>query len=236
MRSLSISSLRWSHPGNSAFCLCVDDITISRGQAVYLAGPSGSGKSTLLNHLCGVLPSPVNGFRASVFPRVAYVMHQSSLAPWLTLCDNVRLEERLRRSQCDRGVLEALIASFQLEPAITLRLFPKELSFGMRQRFEIAKALAFTPDLLLLDEGLSGIDEVAKRAVISAVASAVDRHQTTIVFTSHNIADALRLADCVVQVKAGNFSRVISLPTARGERTELPVGELLGRKDVEFLM
>lgn len=227
MDGLTIKNFAWSYPLPQSFAVRITALDIPKNAALYLAGPSGSGKSTVLSLLAGVIASPLEVERSEVFPRVSYIMHQSMLAPWLRLGQNVRLEEKLRGIQADTALLAGLLQTFGLNGADILKMFPRQLSLGMRQRFEIAKSLAFHPDLLLLDEGFSGIDGKTRDIVISTLSTQLLQFGCAVIFTSHNLVDGLRLADFVVRVQDGVVSDAVPISSSRMERANLAADSLL---------
>lgn len=128
----------------------LDDLSFSfpEGASLAIVGPSGVGKTTLLNALCG-LKKPSSGSVLSDYRRVAYVFQEPRLFPWMTALENVETvtEDKARA----RELLEALLPD-------AAEKYPHELSGGMKQRVSIARALAYEPDLLLLDEPFRGLD------------------------------------------------------------------------------
>jgi NitT/TauT family transport system ATP-binding protein len=236
MASLEIAEFSWLYPLPTSFRLEVKHLVVEQNVAIYVTGPSGCGKSTLLGLLAGTIDSPLTVSREAVFARVAYVMHQSTLAPWLRLAQNVRLEARLRRCAADDALLTQLLDAFGLDWHELANKFPRQLSFGMRQRFEIAKALAFHPRLVLLDEGFSGIDGATRDRVIATVGDTLSRLEVTTIFTSHNLVDGLRLADRIVRVNDGIVSPTVPLFSKRSERAHLPADRLLGSQDAALLV
>ena len=234
--ALLISNFSWKYPSSPEFSLSVEMLSIARGEAIYLSGPSGCGKSTFLGILAGTLRTILDPARRAVFGQIAFVMHQTTLAPWLRLEQNVKLEERLRGVEADWHLMLSLLREFELDWSKCFTLFPRELSFGMRQRFELAKAIAFRPNLLLLDEGFSGIGGSSREAVIAAVGRMVDQFDTAVVFTSHNVMDGLRLADHVVRIRDGTFARAIPMTTRRIARAGMSPAELFSCPDSESVL
>lgn len=235
MEELAIHHFNWSYTTPAEFTIRIDALRITQAANIYLTGASGCGKSTLLNLLAGVIPSGLAYERAMVFPQVAYVMHGNMLAPWLRLSQNIRLEEKLRSKHADMSVLASLLTAFGLNLAQLADLFPWQLSLGMRQRFEIAKAVAFKPNLLILDESFSGIDSRTRIDVILALGNELRRRRCSLIFTSHNVIDGLRLADYLVEVKDGLVSNLKELSSSRDDRAQLPTEALLQIKEAVAL-
>lgn len=236
MDTLRIRDTTWSYPQPPNFTVRINSLDIPQNTSIYLAGPSGCGKSTLLSLLAGTIQSPFCKIRCTLFPSISYIMHQSTLAPWLCLAQNIRLEGKLRRIDADIGLLVELLDSFGLRWTDLAKTFPRQLSLGMRQRFEIAKSLAFRPSLILLDEGFSGIDTATRDIVISKLSAKLYEFRCTTIFTSHNLIDGLRLADFVVQVHDGEVSEAKKMGSDRSERTHLPVEVLLKSAEAAALI
>lgn len=236
MSVLLIEGFEWFYPKSDGFAIRIDRLRIEKGRNIYLTGLSGCGKSTFLNLLAGVIESELVAKRAAVFPQIAYVMHGSTLAPWLRLSQNVWMEEQLRCTQVDWEILRKLLAVFGLDWSRLAGLFPRQISLGMRQRFEIAKAAAFRPDLLILDEGFSGIDNKTRTDVMLALDDELRKQGYSLIFTSHSPIDGLRLADHFVQVTEGKVSDLRYFPSRREERMHLSATELLHMEKTELAL
>ncbi|WP_454659203.1 ABC transporter ATP-binding protein [Bosea beijingensis] len=183
------------------------DLVLSQGEVIAVLGPSGVGKSSLLRVLGG-LQAPDRGRVAmrgeplrAVDPRVAIAFQDPSLLPWLTLEANVafgldfkhqpKLSRRERLTRVD-----AAIAEVGLDHA--RRLYPVELSGGMAQRTALARCLARNPDVLLLDEPFGALDEVTRGEMQELLLKVVANCGTAAVLVTHDIDEALLLADRVV--------------------------------------
>ncbi len=186
----------------------VDDISFSvaEGEFVALVGPSGCGKSTALNMIAGLLrPSagtvsyagkPVSGPNT----RVGYMTQKDTLLPWRTVEDNVGIafELRARRGEAgdkQRRVQEMLqlvgLAGFE-------RHYPAELSGGMRKRAALARMLIYEPETLLLDEPFGALDAQLRLVMQQELLRLVDRRRMTVVLVTHDLEEAVALADRVV--------------------------------------
>ena len=169
--------------------------TVAHGEFVALVGPSGCGKSTLLNVCSGWL-QPTAG-RVERPDRLRMVFQQDGLFPWMTVAENIELGlrhvsdpvERARRA----GVLVALVG---------LRAFtenyPHQLSGGMRQRVELARALGGDTDLLLMDEPFSSLDYLSRLRMRLELARLLREQPRTVVLVTHDIEEAAQLADRVL--------------------------------------
>lgn len=147
------------------------------GCTTAIVGESGIGKTTLLNLLAGLL-RPQEGKVLSDYRRPAYIFQEPRLFPWMTALENVTAvcHDTKRAS----AILEQLLPH-------AARLYPHELSGGMKQRVSVARALAYEPDLLLMDEPFKGLDEQTRQAVFDCVFTAM--RGKTVLMVTHDRAD-----------------------------------------------
>ena len=170
-------------------------LDIGRGEFVAVVGPSGCGKTTLLN-LCSGFLKPAAG-KVERRGKAHTVYQQDGLFPWLTVAQNIRLglrhvkgdEERERRL----GEMLGLIRLEGFEGH-----YPHQLSGGMRQRAELARALAGDTDILLLDEPFSSLDYLTRLRLRGELARMLAGLPRTVVLVTHDIEEAAQLADRVV--------------------------------------
>jgi NitT/TauT family transport system ATP-binding protein len=185
------------------------DLEVERGEVVALIGPNGCGKSTFLRVVAGLL-APERGSVtldnrriAGPDPRIGLVFQEPRLLPWRSVADNVTypLElagwSRERRNERLRELLDlvGLTASAEVRPV--------HLSGGMRQRAAIARALALSPELLLLDEPFSALDALTRERFNLELLDLWEKTRTTIVVVTHSIPEAILLADRVVVMTPG---------------------------------
>jgi NitT/TauT family transport system ATP-binding protein len=180
------------------------DLALEAGTITALVGPSGCGKSTALRLLAG-LEAPTRGgvVRATGRGETAVVFQAPTLMPWATAADNVALPLRLAgaaRAEVGRRAGEAL-AQVGLKDA--QRLKPAQLSGGMAMRVSLARALVTGPRLLLLDEPFAALDEITRRALADDIQQLWDRLRPAIVFVTHNVEEAVYMADRVVVMTSG---------------------------------
>ncbi|MBM3554319.1 MAG: ABC transporter ATP-binding protein [Alphaproteobacteria bacterium] len=202
------------------------DLDIASGETLAVIGPSGCGKSTLLGLLGGLIRVEKGGITASGAPPAGclnpftYVFQDFALLPWRSVEGNIRLalehhalaeEERRRRID---AVL-ALTGLSEFRAAL-----PKQLSGGMRQRVGIARALVVRPAVLLMDEPLSALDAQTRDLLIEDLLAIWAREQTTTVYVTHNLAEAIRLADrvAILSRRPGRLRDLIAIDVPRADR------------------
>lgn len=188
------------------------DLTVEDGEFVALVGPSGCGKSTLLNAMCGLVEysgeimvdgGPVSDHRRSI----GYMFQENTLLPWRTARANgaVGLEIRgLGHDEIDRRVLP-LIEQVGLKGFENN--YPHELSGGMKKRLGLVQVLAYDPAIMLMDEPFGALDFQTRLRIEKDVLALVEKTRKTVVFVTHDIDEAIELADRVV-VMSGRPGRV----------------------------
>ncbi|WP_199902308.1 ABC transporter ATP-binding protein [Azospirillum sp. B506] len=201
-------------------------LTARPGEFVALLGPSGCGKTTLLNLLSGFLPP--NSGRITIdgetvtpeMPSLGYAFQSPQLFPWLDVLDNVRFGLRMagRLPDADRrDKAMAALALVGLEAAAGK--FPHQLSGGMQQRVALARALVLEPRLLLMDEPFAALDAITRATLNEELLRLCGRLGQTVLFITHDVEEAVFLADRVVLLgiaPAGIHSELaIDLPRPR---------------------
>ncbi len=220
--------------------LALDRISLSvaPGEVVALVGHSGCGKSTLLNAVAGLQPAsggavlcggrPVSG----PGPERAMVFQGHALLPWLSCRDNVLLALRPRfRGESSarlRERAEAALAKVGLSGAADRR--PAQISGGMKQRVGIARALAIEPEVLLLDEPFGALDALTRGGLQDELARIVEGSGTTVLLVTHDVDEALLLADRVALMSVGPGARIarletVTLPRPRDRRSLAEQGD-----------
>ena len=201
-------------------------LTVEAGEVLALIGPSGCGKSTLLSILGGLLrPSGGRVLREGELPAgclnpMTYVFQDFALLPWRSVRDNVGLvleDQPLGRAERGERVAEVLALTGLSDFATA---FPGQLSGGMKQRLGIARALAVRPAVLLMDEPLSALDAQTRNLLLEEFAALFARTRATAVYVTHNLAEALQLADRVALLsrRPGRLKEIVPIPIPLAER------------------
>jgi len=192
---------------------------------VAVLGPSGCGKSTLLGIVAGLLPATsgqvfFEGPRRGGQPLTATVFQEFALFPWRTVQGNVEFGlEELATATAERKARAArFIAMTGLEGFE--RKFPHQLSGGMRQRVGIARALAVDPAVLLMDEPFSALDAQTRTLMMEELLGIWERTRTSVVYVTHNIQEAVYMADRVVVLsrRPGRVLDVVPIELERPRR------------------
>jgi NitT/TauT family transport system ATP-binding protein len=170
-------------------------LEVSHGEFVAVVGPSGCGKTTLLN-LFSKFIKPESG-RVKCAGRVRMVYQHDSLFPWLTVAENISLGLRHLRDDAERArQLDEMTRLIGLEEFANH--YPHQLSGGMRQRVELARALVGDTDILLLDEPFSSLDYLTRLRMRNELARMLDRLPRTVVLVTHDIEESAQLADRII--------------------------------------
>lgn len=193
------------------------NLSVREGELVCILGPSGCGKSTLLNIVGGfVKPSEgeaaIDGVRVSgPDPRRIFVFQERGVFPWLDVEQNVafglfRLSDEEKRQRVARYV--QLVGLGGREKA-----YPRELSGGMKQRLEVARALAVHPDVLYLDEPFGALDSITRLQMRRELLRIWEAEKKTILFVTHDIDESVQLADRVVVLsqRPGRIRRILDI-------------------------
>lgn len=156
-------------------------LEVADGERVCILGPSGGGKSTLLNIIAGLI-KPDSGEMTCSYRRMAYVFQEYRLLPWLTAEENITAV-----SGCDKQKARELLEAVEL--ASEIHTYPDSLSGGMKQRVNIARALAAESELLLMDEPFKGLDTALRERVIQKV---TEYHQDrSLILVTHDQVESV---------------------------------------------
>ncbi|MBK3802362.1 ATP-binding cassette domain-containing protein [Azospirillum brasilense] len=197
------------------------DWTIGEGEFHALVGRSGCGKTTLLKLVAGLLAPSTGTVRVQGQPvqgpgaQVGFVFQAPTLLEWRTVLDNLLLPVSLtRRPQpADRRKAEELLDLVGLS-GLEGR-FPSQLSGGQQSRVALARALVTEPPLLLLDEPFAALDAITREELQDDLLKLCARHRTTVLFVTHDIAEAVYLADRVAVMEGGQLRHALPVPLAR---------------------
>lgn len=199
---------------NGTVALAPVDLEIKQGEFVSLLGPSGCGKSTLLRIIAGLIESSEGEVKIAGSARRAFVFQDPTLLPWRTVARNARLLlelEGVPKSERAARAAEALekvgLTGFE-------KSYPRGLSGGMRMRLSLARALALRPQLFLMDEPFSALDEITRESLQDELLAIWGVDGFTSVFVTHNLYEAVYLSHRVVVMSArpGRIERVFEIP------------------------
>jgi NitT/TauT family transport system ATP-binding protein len=204
------------------------DLRIDHGEFVCLLGPSGCGKTTLLNAVAGFLPISAGALTlkgkpiARPGPDRAMVFQQPGLLPWRDVLHNVTYGLEMSGRMRGRAAEERAGSLLELVGlADFARSYPNQLSGGMQQRVNLARALAVEPELLLLDEPFASVDAQTRETLQMELLAVCRRAKVTALFVTHDIGEAVFLADrvCVFSRRPGRIVHEVSidLPKPRDE-------------------
>lgn len=213
----------------SARILAGVELSICKGEFVCIVGPSGSGKTTLLKCMAGLL-KPTTG--KTVFEgtevneppaklAVVFQDYSRSLLPWMTVASNIELPLKNKLPKAERPArIQAVLESVGL--AGKGDLYPWQMSGGMQQRAAIARGLAYQPDVLLMDEPFAAVDAQTRIELEDLVLKVRAEFDTTIVFVTHDIDEAVYLSDRVIVLSGApttvNKNISVDLPHPRDQR------------------
>ncbi len=200
----------------------LDDVSLSvaEGELVCLLGPSGCGKSTLLN-IVGGFERPDSG-RVTIDgqevtgpdPRRVFVFQEYGIFPWASVWDNVALGlRRLPRGEQHTIVQRTIdlvgLTGFE-------RSYPMELSGGMKQRVEVARALAVSPDVIYMDEPFGALDSLTRLTMRAELIRIWEQERKTILFVTHDVDESIQLADRIVVMtpRPGRIADIVEVGMA----------------------
>jgi NitT/TauT family transport system ATP-binding protein len=203
-------------------------LEVREGELVCILGPSGCGKTTLLWAMSGLHGltrgrilmdgSPVEGPRPQ---EIGMMFQDANLLPWRSLRQNIEFPFEIKKRPVDRPRVETLLRETGL--AGFERSFPRELSGGMQQRASIVRALAQDPGVLLMDEPFGALDAFTRDEMNLLLMRLWSESGQTIVFVTHNVTEAIFLADRVVVMtpRPGRLARVYDIDLPRPRQVEM---------------
>lgn len=226
---LDMRQVSFTFPGWPPVVQCVD-WDIAPGEIHCLVGRSGCGKTTLLKLAAGLLQpeagqvlvqgSPL----AAPGPGTGFVFQQPTLLDWLTVRDNVLLPISLQRKPTLHDVSQAEQLLLQMGLGAHLQHYPRQLSGGQQSRVAIARALLPQPPILLMDEPFAALDAITREDLQDALQRVCRARGTSVFFVTHDIAEAVYLADRVAVMEAGRIRHDIGVNLPRPRTAELRYG------------
>ncbi len=198
---------------------------LRQGEFVALLGPSGCGKSTILNMIAGLIPHSGGDIRVDgtaveagrVMPQVGYVFQRDTVFAWRTVARNIGYGLEIkgvpkveREARVARMIAQARLKGFE-------NAFPLTLSGGMRQRVSLMRALIMEPQILLMDEPFGALDTHTKLEMHQILLEMWERERQTVVFVTHDLSEALTLADRIILLSArpGRIKEDFAVPFPR---------------------
>ena len=217
---------------------------IQEGEFFVLVGPSGSGKTTtlkLINRLIEQTDGDIyfNNKRLKDYNlrelrlETGYVLQQIALFPNLTVAENIALIPEMKK--IDKKVIkeqtEDLLKKVGLDPKHYMKRFPKELSGGEKQRIGILRAIIANPKILLMDEPFSALDPISKVQLQDLIKQLHDEYKRTTVFVTHDMDEAMKLADRICVLKEGKVVQIATPEVLKEKPADDFVREFFTRGD-----
>lgn len=223
---ISVEDVTFAMEGSDTNIIDGVSFKINKGEFVSIVGPSGCGKSTILRIIAGLIP-PSSG-RVRVMGRgiegpskkLSFVFQDFALLPWLTNIENVKIGlnlSELSEDEKDKKASE-LLDRFGLSGFETY--YPNVLSGGMKQRVGIARAVASDPQILLMDEPFSSLDELTAETLRSDIVYMLENKNisvNSVIMVTHNVEEAVQLSDKIIVLsnKPTKVKKILSIKTGR---------------------
>jgi len=174
------------------------NITISEGEIISLVGPSGCGKSTILSIISDLDKESSGNIIKKDNLKIAYMLQSDALFPWLTIYENCLLGLKITKTLTKENIdyVNYLLKYYNLEEFKDN--YPKSLSGGMKQRVALIRTLALKPDLLLLDEPFSALDQQSRLLISDDVYKIIKKEKKTVILVTHNIEEAILFSNKVI--------------------------------------
>lgn len=218
----SLTKIYEATRGQRVLALDAASFDVNQGEFVTLVGPSGCGKSTLLRLIAGLQPATagelhVDGKKVEGPITVGIVFQTPVLMPWMSVLANIRLPIEILKLDREDGRREALELIQLLGLSGFEHAYPFELSGGMQSRVAIGRALIHRPKLLLMDEPFGSLDAFTRESMGVELLRVWEKYRKTVVFVTHDVAEAVFLADKVVVLTArpGRVSRIMQIDLER---------------------
>jgi NitT/TauT family transport system ATP-binding protein len=199
------------------------NIEVEKGSFVSIVGPSGCGKSTLLYLIAGLDKADTGEIRVAgkkvvkPGPERVVVFQEAGLFPWLTVLENVTYGLKLKKMPKEEAKAKALDILKMVHLSRYVDSYPHQLSGGMKQRVAIARALVMEPDILLMDEPFSALDEQTRMVLHKELLEIWRKTKVTIFFVTHNIREAVQLSEKIIvfATRPGKIKETISVPSMK---------------------
>lgn len=245
MSAIQFNQVSLRFPGASRLAVNQVNCEIEAGKLVVLLGPSGCGKTTLLK-MVNRLYEPTAGTiyldgqdvrkikATNLRKQIGYVIQQSGLFPHMTVAQNIAVVPKLLgwpRPKIQERVDE-LLTLVALDPGDFRDRYPAQLSGGQQQRVGVARALAGDPQVILMDEPFGAIDAITRAALQDEILRLQRQLQKTILFVSHDVEEALRLADNILIMRAGEVVQYDTPFNILTQPADYFVHELMGADDM----
>ncbi|CAH0344529.1 ABC transporter ATP-binding protein [Bacillus sp. CECT 9360] len=199
------------------------NINVEKGSFVSIVGPSGCGKSTLLYLIAGLEKADKGEIRVAgnkvtkPGPDRVVVFQEAGLFPWLTVLENVTYGLKIKKMPKEEAKAKAMDILKMVHLSRYVDSYPHQLSGGMKQRVAIARALVMEPDILLMDEPFSALDEQTRMVLHRELLEIWRKTKVTIFFVTHNIREAVLLSEQVIvfATRPGKIKETISIPSMK---------------------
>jgi len=212
----------------STTALASVSLSVTRGAVHGLVGANGAGKTTLIKHVLGLLRAESGSVRVfgldpvadpvAVLSRIGYLSEENDLPGWM------RVDELIRYSRAfypawSHGYAEELRQTFDLDPTMKIR----DLSRGQKARAGLLIALAYRPELLVLDEPSSGLDPIVRRDILRAIIRTIANEGRTVLFSSHLLEEVEQVADHVTMISQGRIAQSAPLKALKDSHRSVTV-------------
>ena len=240
---LNIQNLNYNYPDFNNNVVSDINFAVEKGEVISIIGESGSGKSTLLKLIYGLLDfkegeilyqtKKLRGPAYNLIPghkMMKYVAQDYDLLDFVTVGENVgkflsNFDLELKQQNIDEAVEVVEMSDFK-------HIFPNKLSGGQRQRVSIARALAQQPEILLLDEPFSNLDQTLKLTIREKIMDWCKAHQITVIFTTHDLSDAFYTSDKILVLQEGKMIQFDEVEKVRESPASEYVAKLFGYVNV----
>ena len=226
MAFLHLQQVSYHYPGHAPVVRAVD-WELARGEFHCLVGRSGCGKTTLLKLAAGLIQAPAGQVMLAgqrllkPGPALGFVFQSPTLLEWRTVLDNVLLPISLQRSPDAADLARAQMLLELMGIARYADRYPPALSGGQQSRVALARALVLAPSLLLLDEPFAALDAITREELQDDLLRLCALGQTSVLFVTHDIHEAVYLADRVAVMNQGHITANLAVPLPRPRRQAL---------------